>query len=270
MSRDIREALSRYKASGKDSLLSCVLSKRFFWSSDGQSLNYDYKTRPRRQDFYGTPMENGAIYINTVRNIRLEQNRLGKDIEIYLMPEYTSLELDSSLDWTILEIIASQKLSAQSRDILIKLFATDIDGVLTDGGMYYSESGDETKCFNTRDAVGLRLLSEAGIQTALITSENCELNKRRAEKIHVDYLFQDVKDKLSCMNRLCERLSISLGQVAYIGDDINDIELLSAVGLKACPSDALERVKIIKNIHILKSVGGQGVVREFAEEVLKQ
>jgi N-acylneuraminate cytidylyltransferase len=265
---DIDGAMAHYKKSGKDSLLSCVVSKRFFWSGDGKPLNYDYQSRPRRQDFAGVFMENGAIYINTVKNIKDNRNRLNGSIALYQMPDYTGLELDEPRDWIALEMIAREhNLCASVQGI--KLFATDVDGVLTDGGMYYSENGDELKRFNTRDAVGLRLLSEAGVTTAVITSEGRALNQRRAEKMRVDYLFQGVSDKLSCASKLCESLNISLSQMAYIGDDINDAALLGSVGLAACPADAVDRVKNIAGVRVLKSAGGRGAVREFAEVVLR-
>lgn len=97
------EALSLYEAGGYDSMLSCVRNKRFFWSEDGKSLNYDYKHRPRRQDFEGLLMENGAFYINTVANIIRGENRLSGKIGIYEMPEYTGVEIDEPEDWIIIE-----------------------------------------------------------------------------------------------------------------------------------------------------------------------
>jgi N-acylneuraminate cytidylyltransferase len=214
-------------------------------------------------------MENGAIYINTIKNIKQHQNRLSGSIAVYIMPDCTAHELDAPLDWDILEMIADKGTVSQLRHKGIKLFATDLDGVLTDGGMYYSESGDELKRFNTRDAVGLRLLSEAGIITAVITSEECELNRRRAEKMQVDYLFQRIQDKVLCVRELCQQLKISMEQVAYIGDDLNDMSLLKVVGCGACPADAVESVKNLRGLHILNSLGGKGAVREFAEMVLK-
>jgi N-acylneuraminate cytidylyltransferase len=153
----------------------------------------------------------------------------------------------------------------------IKLFLTDIDGTLTDGGMYYSEKGDELKKFNTRDGMGLAMLRAIGIKTGIITSENRELNKRRAEKLQVDYLSQGKVNggKLAVTQAICNELGITLREVAYIGDDVNCIELLSSVGLAACPADADERVKTIPGINVMSKKGGDGVVREFIECVFK-
>lgn len=154
--------------------------------------------------------------------------------------------------------------------INIKLFATDVDGTLTDAGMYYTDTGVELKKFNSRDGMGIKLLREAGVKTAIITSEDIEIVRKRANKLRVDYLSMGNWKKLEYVKGLCEELSITLEEVAYIGDDVNDVELLSAVGLKACPSDAVKKVKQIENIIILENKGGEGAVREFAEIILNR
>ena len=102
----------------------------------------------------------------------------------------------------------------------IKLFATDVDGVLTDGGMYYAESGDEWKKFNTRDGMGIKLLQKAGIITAIVTQERTKLVARRAERLTIPELHQGVMDKLSLVRDMSARYGLTLSQVAYIGDDI--------------------------------------------------
>lgn len=99
----VDEAFELYKESGKDSLLTCVRTKRFYWQDTGEPLNYDYRNRPRRQDFDGLLMENGAFYINSVKNIIKDQNRLSGDIVIYEMPEETAIEIDEESDWIVVE-----------------------------------------------------------------------------------------------------------------------------------------------------------------------
>ena len=154
----------------------------------------------------------------------------------------------------------------------IKLFLTDVDGVLTDGGMYYSENGDELKKFNTRDGMGFELLRKAGIKTGIITSENTEVVERRASKLKVDYLYQGKREggKLAAAKEICAKENINLADVAYIGDDINCMDLLEAVGNAACPADAMQAVKDIMNIKVLKMKGGEGAVREFSEMILSE
>ena len=150
----------------------------------------------------------------------------------------------------------------------IKLIGTDVDGTLTDAGMYYTIDGDVMKKFNTHDGMGLKLCQQAGIKTAILTSENTPIVTKRAEKLKIDYLFQGMKSKLETITKLCEELSIGLENVAYIGDDINDYEILSAVGLKACPADAITKIKEIPDIKIMALKGGEGAVREFIDNYI--
>lgn len=150
----------------------------------------------------------------------------------------------------------------------IKLFATDVDGTMTDGCMYYAENGMELKKFNFRDGMGFQLLREAGIKTAIITSEKTNIVQKRADKLKVDYLCMGTWKKLDFVKDVCKKLGITLDEVAYIGDDINDIELLSAAKYKACPNDAVKIIKEIPNILVLESKGGYGAVREFIEYLI--
>lgn len=146
----------------------------------------------------------------------------------------------------------------------IKLLAMDVDGVLTDGSMYYSEKGDELKKFNTRDGMGIQLLKENGIKIAIITKENIKLVERRAKKLEVEDIFQGVENKLLALEELKEKYHLDYSDIAYIGDDINDIPVLKKVGLSICPGDAVIDVKRVCS-YIAKKKGGEGVVREFYE-----
>lgn len=154
----------------------------------------------------------------------------------------------------------------------IKLFLTDVDGVLTDAGMYYSEAGDELKKFNTHDGMGLQLIRQKGIKTGIITSEDTKMVERRYNKLKLDYLYQGKCEggKLASAKEICELEGITLAEIAYIGDDVNCLELLSNVGLAACPANALDAVKNIPGIIQLKKKGGEGCVREFVEMIISQ
>jgi N-acylneuraminate cytidylyltransferase len=266
------EALNLYSTSQYDSLLTCVRNYRFFWNEDGTSKNYDYRQRPRRQSFDGQLMENGAFYINTVGNIKQSKNRLSGKIGIYEMPDYTATEIDEPDDWIILERLMQKYIVLKEPKKKIKLFLTDVDGVLTDGGMYYSETGNELKKFNTRDGMAFELLRNTGIKTGIITSENTRIVENRAKKLKVDYLYQGKKEggKLATAKAICEKEGIDLNAVAYIGDDINCKELLKRVGYAYCPKDAADEIKSIDGITIVNCNGGDGVVREFVEILLKK
>jgi len=154
----------------------------------------------------------------------------------------------------------------------IKLFLTDVDGVLTDAGMYYSEAGDELKKFNTHDGMGLQLIRQKGIKTGIITSEDTKMVERRYNKLKLDYLYQGKREggKLPSAKEICELEGITLAEIAYIGDDVNCLELLSNVGIAACPANALDAVKNIPGIIQLKKKGGEGCVREFVEMIISQ
>ncbi len=151
----------------------------------------------------------------------------------------------------------------------IKLIATDIDGVWTDGGMYYDNEGNEWKKFNTYDSAGIFFCKVNDIKTAIFTGEETVIVGRRADKLKVDYLFQGVKNKLKVMKKLCKNLDIGLDEVAYIGDDLNDIQLLKEVGLSACPRSAPDYIKELVDWEMDKN-GGEGAFREFVEKILEE
>ena len=148
---------------------------------------------------------------------------------------------------------------------MIKLFASDVDGTLTDGCMYYADNGLELKKFNFRDGHGFQLLKKADIKTAFVTSETTQIVQNRARKLKIDHCEMGCRNKLQYITKLCRKLNISLQDVAYIGDDVNDIELLSVVGAAACPADAHQKVKTVPGIKILSRHGGDAAVREFID-----
>lgn len=150
---------------------------------------------------------------------------------------------------------------------LPKLILTDIDGVWTDGGMYYDQTGNEWKKFHTYDSAGVLFAHRLGIPVGIITSEDTEIVARRSQKLKVEYLYQGVKDKLTIVKGLCEELGITLQEVAYIGDDLGDIELLKQVGIAGVPASAPSYVRLLTNVS-LSMRGGEGVFREFVENII--
>ena len=152
---------------------------------------------------------------------------------------------------------------------MIKLVLTDIDGVWTDGGMYYDETGNELKKFNTSDSAGVVFLRLLDVPVGIITGENTRIVQRRADKLKIKHLFLGVKNKLAVAESLCQELNISLQEVAYIGDDLNDAMLLQAVGFSAIPANAPNYMEKFAQMR-LKRKGGDGAFREFVETLLEK
>ncbi|MFY7971736.1 MAG: KdsC family phosphatase [Flavobacteriales bacterium] len=153
--------------------------------------------------------------------------------------------------------------------MLPKLVITDIDGVWTDGGMYYDQTGNEWKKFNTSDSAGVLFLRYLHIPVAIITGETTEIVARRAQKLSIDLLFQGVKNKVAVANELCEKLGIELSEVAFIGDDLGDMALLQQVGISGSPSNAPSYIQSIASI-VTQKKGGDGAFREFVETILER
>ncbi len=270
---DLDRGFEAFQTEGTDSVLSVVPQKRFHWSNHENGFafptNYDVFHRPRRQEFDGYLVENGAFYISSRSDLIRSQNRISGNIKAVLMNEDTFFEIDEPGDWVIIEaLMKKNRMQVDEGLPKIKLFLTDCDGCLTDGGMYYSENGDELKKFNTRDGMGFRLLRERKILTGIITGENASLNRRRAEKLKLDILEAGCTDKAATVKQICKNLDIDLGNVCYIGDDINDVELLSLVGFGCCPSDAVPEAKSVAR-YITKANGGEGVIREVVDCILR-
>ena len=150
----------------------------------------------------------------------------------------------------------------------LKYLVLDIDGTLTDGGIYYDEYGNELKKFCTKDAAGIFAAHKLGIKIVVITGRECMATKKRMEELKVDYIFQNKRDKTSFLMNFMQEKGIKKEELGYIGDDINDKLVLAQVGLKACPYDAHPSIKSIEGIICLSKNGGEGAVREFIDEYI--
>jgi len=150
----------------------------------------------------------------------------------------------------------------------IKLVITDVDGVLTDGGMYYSKDGEYLKKFNTRDAMGMELLLKKGIKTVMLTRENSSIVKTRAKKIKVSKLYSGISDKNKQLKKILKEYGLSPEQIAYIGDDVNDFEIMRKVGFSCTPNDGIKKIKDISD-YVCTAKGGHGVFREVSDLILK-
>ncbi len=149
----------------------------------------------------------------------------------------------------------------------IKLVASDCDGVLTDGGLYYTEDGLEIKRFHVLDGMGFLMLKEQGIKTAIITGENNALVKKRADRLKVDYLMLGTKDKIGALQSICNEMGIDISESVYIGDDTFDIPAIEKCGVGVVPGDALDYVRAKADYVTIKG-GGKGCFREIADMIL--
>lgn len=165
---------------------------------------------------------------------------------------------------------ADLKKRTDAKNKKIKMLCLDIDGVLTDGGMYYSESGDEFKKFNTKDGLGIKNLIKKGIKVAFISNgKNNKLIESRAKLLGVEKVYVGKEEKLKVMEKWLKETKLTWNNIAYVSDDINDLEVIKKVALSACPNDATPKIKSSSHIILTKN-GGDGCVREFIDLYLGQ
>lgn len=273
-SEDLSMGLNRYLNDGYGGVISVVRQKRFIWEESDNCINpknYDFTSRPRRQEFSGYLVENGAFYITSKKNLVNSRCRISGRIGYVEMSEDSYFELDEPSQWEVVEFLlmkkACQKRELKERLSNVKCVLTDCDGVLTDGGMYYSVSGDEQKKFNTRDGMGFLRLKQKGIITGIVSGEDNGAIKRRAEKLLVDELHMGIKNKVVALDAICKKYNFSYSEVVYIGDDINDLNVIERVSFGCTVNDATQEIKSKAN-YITKVKGGEGAFREVAELVI--
>jgi 3-deoxy-D-manno-octulosonate 8-phosphate phosphatase (KDO 8-P phosphatase) len=161
-------------------------------------------------------------------------------------------------------IFSMSPVEAQARLSKVRLLALDVDGTLTDGGLYYSDNGEEFKKFNVKDGQGMKLLMQSGVDIAIASASSSTSTLHRAKKLGITHVYVGVEDKLQVLRSLCDQLGITLEQVAYVGDDVNDLPALQAVGCPLTVQDAVDDVKQVA-IGVTKNMGGQGAVREICD-----
>lgn len=266
---DFVAAREQFLAQDADSLVTGTRTKRFFWSAAGEPLNYDPAARHRRQDFAGSFIENGAFYFTRREVLEVQQCRLGGSISVFEMPEESALEIDEPDDWATAEDLLEQRQAhaAGARLEAIKALVIDVDGTLTDGGMYYGPDGEALKKFNTRDAKGLQRIRQAGIQLCVMTQERSEAVHARMRKLEIDNYHPGVHDKLARLNEVAKDWNLPLEAIAYMGDDLNDLPCLKAAGYACCPQDAVPEIRA-ESDYISRHFAGGGAVREVCDLLL--
>jgi YrbI family 3-deoxy-D-manno-octulosonate 8-phosphate phosphatase len=269
---DLEKGIEKLFCTKADSLVSCVRQKRFLWKEhNGQAIpiNYTPSHRPRRQDHQGFLVENGSFYITSKTQLEKTHCRISGKIVLHEMPEKTYYEIDEPPDWLVVEFLLQYQKKQQLINIQkIKMLAMDCDGVLTDAGMYYDENGDQLKKFNTRDGIGIALLQQQGIHIALITGEDSEIVAQRAQKLGIKEVFLGVKNKAEVITTLQQKYNLDYKEIAYIGDDLNDLPVFERVGFKITVKDGCRQLKDLADL-VTSVKGGEGAVREVCDLILE-
>lgn len=260
---DINACLEQLKA-GKDAALTVVKTHRFTWNADGTPKNYNPLQRPRRQDFEGLLIENGAVYTCKKDILVHQENRIGGDIGLVEMPENTLYEIDTETDWTVVEQLLIERQKADKKTQKITHLVLDVDGVFTDGTITYTAEGEHTKSFDMRDGMGLEILRQFGVTVMVMTSEQSQLVAKRMEKLQIEHVYLGVKDKYTLLKTLATQQNFELSNVAYVGDDVNDMTNICSVGWSLTPNNATNEIKALADVLLTKNAGA-GAIREACQ-----
>lgn len=265
---DINKTLSKITTGAFDSALTVVRTHRFAWNSNGTPQNYDVFNRPRRQDFDGLLIENGAVYATAKAAFLKTQNRVSGRIGLVEMAEESLTEVDSMTDWIITENLLAERQKRNKSSQRIQYLVLDVDGVFTDGGVYYNADGEMAKRFDMRDGMGLEILRQNGVSVIVLTSEDSQLVAQRMKKLKIGDTFLGLKDKYSFLKHILAAKNSSFSSVAYMGDDVNDLANICASGWSFAPANAVAKVQQHADI-VLRSDSGAGAIREVCETILK-
>jgi YrbI family 3-deoxy-D-manno-octulosonate 8-phosphate phosphatase len=270
---DFRVAKDKFLAENLDSLVTVVRSKRSLWTCarapmGGALMKNATSQTPQGPEEYF--MENGAFSITRATALTEYGACLGGRIGIHEMPAETAIEITEEAGWVAVELLLSNQksASAKARARQVKALVLDVDGTLTDAGMYYGAAGEALKKFNTRDAHGLQLLREHGMTVCVITTEESAAVEARMKKLRIEEYYPGVRNKFPLLLELARRWDVSLQNIAYVGDDLSDLECLSRVGCAFCPADAVPQVSQQAH-YICEHPGGHGAVREVCDLILE-
>jgi N-acylneuraminate cytidylyltransferase len=267
LKKDINNCINKLSSENNDSAITVARTHRFIWNKDGTPLNYDVFNRPRRQEFEGVLIENGAVYCSTKNSLQKTKNRVGGKIALVEMTEESLYEIDSDTDWLIVEQLLINRQKRNKITNKITHLFLDVDGVFTDGSVYYSKEGELLKKFDMRDGMGLEILREQNVQVMVVTSEQSEIVAKRMNKLKIGDVYLGVKDKYSLLNHIIKEKSLSMSNIAYVGDDVNDLANICSVGWSMTPNNATSVVKQHADM-ILPKNSGNGAIRAACEFIL--
>jgi N-acylneuraminate cytidylyltransferase len=272
--RDLDEAVETLLRSNADSCFTAVPFFHFLWregeGGEARGVNHDGKIRKRRQDLEPQYLENGAVYVMRTARFLEEGTRFcGKTVMCAVDAERL-LEIDDPVDFVKAEAV----MRFQEADERARLFEDapsavifDFDGVLTDNRVIVDQDGRESATCDRGDGMGIGLLAKAGVPMLILSKERNPVVSARARKLDLECL-QGVDDKLPALRQWLGARGLDIERAVYVGNDINDLECMRAVGLAVCPSDAHEEAKRAAGL-ILDRPGGQGAVRELCDLILR-
>lgn len=270
---DIDSAIKTLLDAEADSLFSASVMHGFVWRIEAtgvvDSFSYDYRQRQRRQDAPQDVIENGSIYIFKPRILHETGNRLGGKIAVYYMHPLDSLQVDEPGDLGIMNQLFTVRRPELSSPVLanVKLLVLDFDGVLTDNRVLVDEQGIEAVWCSRSDGWGIARAKEAGIEVMVLSSEVNPVVAARCKKLDIACV-QGVGEKRTVLEVLVSERGLSLDEVAYVGNDVNDLSCLQIVGLPLTVADA--HPGVLKEARwVLSKPGGHGAVRELCDMLLE-
>lgn len=268
---DVQRAIETMLADGADSLFSACTLHGFVWRRNGTglaSVSYDYRTRRMRQDTPEDLLENGSIYVTRHDLLRATGNRLGGRIAVYRMDPLDSLQVDEPADLLAVERLLRARRAVGSPPHLagIDLLVLDFDGVLTDDRVLVDQDGHEAVFCHRGDGWGLARLREAGVEVVVISAETNPVVSARCRKLQIEAV-QSCQDKLATLQQIARTRGIAAAQIAYVGNDVNDLPCLGWVGTPIAVADAAPDVRAACR-HVTSRPGGRGAVREVADWIL--
>jgi N-acylneuraminate cytidylyltransferase len=269
---DIRKAVETVHEEGADSLFSACALQGFLWRVEKgkpRSFNYDHVNRPMRQDAADDVVENGSIYIFKPWVLRQLKNRLGGRVAVYRMDAAHYFQIDEVEDLHILEVLMQHRERTAGRPDFasIKLLVLDFDGVMTDNLVHVDEKGVETVRCSRADGMGIAELQRQGIEVIVLSTERNPVVAARCRKLNIPHV-QGLNDKLEALRHAASELGLGPHQVAYVGNDRNDLECMRWVGLPIAVADAVNDVREAARLVVSRS-GGQGAVREVCDLIVQ-
>ncbi len=269
---DIQKAIETLQQQGADSLLSVAPSHVFLWrlvNGRAEPVNYDYRQRPRRQERAPEYIENGSIYIFKPWVLREQSNRLGGKIALYVMDPLDSLQVDEPSDLALIEqVMASRRRQPPAPDLSqIRLLVLDFDGVLTDNRVLVDEEGKEAVWVSRSDGWGIARLKEAGIEVVVLSTETNPVVAARCRKLGI-IAIQGTGDKRAALEALAAQRGLSAAEIAYVGNDLNDLACLRWAGIPIAVADAVPEVRAVAR-WVTTRPGGAGAIREIADALLR-